>query len=278
MPYWYDEEFDGICRFGLRMKQQLFSGNSEFQHIEIFESVGFGRVLLIDHLYMTSERDEHLYHEMLVNPAMVTAPSIKNVLVIGGGDGGTAREVLSYPEVEQVTLVEIDGMVVDACKAHLGMIGTAWDDPRLDVKIADGLDYVKNGLPGSVDAILLDHSDPVGPAEGLFNQSFYEDCRRLLRDGGVFCLQSESPILQQDTFLEIHRTLKKVFKQVHPYFGGVPIYATGTWSWTFASDDTLPTAIIPERLEQAQARCKYYNREIHLGAFAVPNNFKKLMK
>ncbi len=277
MPFWYDEIFEDTCRFGLRVEKQLFYGRSEYQTVEIFETSGFGRVLLIDSLYMTSERDEHLYHEMLVNPVMTVAPAIKDVLVIGGGDGGTVREVLSYQGVERVTLVEIDGMVVEACKKYLGSIGSAWDDPRLEIKIADGIDYVKNAAAGSVDVILLDHSDPVGPAEGLFNQYFYDACKRLLRKGGVFCLQSESPQLQEKTFFEIITTLKKVFGKVHPYFGTVPIYATGAWSWTFASDEADPMQFDTDRMAMAEARCKYYNRDIHRGAFALPNRLKKII-
>jgi spermidine synthase len=277
MSYWYDEIFEEVCRFGVKIEKQLFSKRSDFQLIEVFESKGFGRVLAIDNIFMTSERDEYLYHEMLVNPVMTTAQTIKRILVIGGGDGGAIREVLSFPEVERVVMVEIDGMVVEASKQYLGSIGTAWEDPRLDLRIADGIEFVKNAPPASFDVILLDHSDPVGPAKGLFDRRFYEGCKRLLVKGGVFCLQSESPLLQEKTFLEIWTTLRRVFKRVHPYFGTVPLYATGAWSWTFASDDADPMAIDRNRLALAEARCKYYNGEIHRGAFAVPNRLKKHM-
>ena len=276
MSFWYDETFEDICRFGVKVVKQIFSEQSEFQLIEIFESTGFGRILAIDNLFMTSERDEYFYHEMLVNPVMTTAPSVKRVLVIGGGDGGTIREVLSYPEVEKVVLVEIDGVVVEASKKYLPSIGgDAWNDPRLELLIADGIDYVANAAPESFDVILLDHSDPVGPAKGLFNKSFYDGCKTLLGKRGVFCLQSESPLLQRETFLEISHTLGQVFNRVHPYFGIVPIYPNSAWSWTYAAEETEPLAVREDRIAIPELRCKYYNRDIHKAAFAVPNDLKK---
>ena len=278
MPFWLDEEFENICRFGLRVKQTLFSMQSDYQKVEVIETEGFGRALVIDGLFMMSERDEHLYHEMLVHPVLTTAPSIENVMVIGGGDGGTIREVLSYPQVRKVTMVEIDSVVVEASKRYLEKIGAPWGDPRLELIIADGLDYVKSGEPGTMDVILMDHSDPVGPAEGLFDAAFYRDCRRLLRPGGAFCLQSESPLLQRDLFLEIYRELKKLYSGVYPYFGAVPLYGTGSWSWTAASDAINPSCPIEARAALQEDRCRYYNRDIHRGAFALPNDLKLLIK
>ncbi len=277
MSIWFDEVFDDVCRFGLAIKEKLFSGRSRYQQVEVMDSEGFGRVLTIDGMFMTSERDEYFYHEMLVHPVLASAPSIRRVLVIGGGDGGTVREVLSYKEVEQVVMVEIDEMVVNVSKELLGNIGTAWDDERLTVLIADGIDYVRNAADGSFDVILLDHSDPVGPAEGLFNEAFYQGCKRLLGDRGVFCLQSESPIIQRPTFVEVCQTLKGVFREVRPYFGTVPIYPTGAWSWTFASNGPSPFDINEDRAAFQEGRCRHYNRDIHRGAFAVPNELKPLI-
>ncbi len=278
MSFWFDEEFNDICRFGVHAERKLFSERSEFQLVEIFETKGFGRVLTLDGLFMASNLDEHFYHEMLVHPVLTTAPAIRRVLVIGGGDGGTVREVLTYPEVEEVVMVEIDRVVVEACQKYLGTIGTAWDDPRLELIIGDGLEYVSREDLPPFDAILLDHSDPVGPAEGLFNEAFYRNCKRRLSPSGVFCLQSESPVLQTETFMEIQRTLARIYEGVHPYFGSVPIYASGAWSWTFASDRVDPARIDEKRAALQEERCKKYNREIHLGAFAVPNDLKKLLE
>lgn len=278
MSFWYDENFQGITRLGLRATESLFEGKSEFQKIDVVQTKAFGRVLAIDEIFMTSEKDEYFYHEMLVHPPMTTAKNIRRVLVIGGGDGGTVREVLTYPEVEQVTMVEIDPMVVEISKRYLSTIGTAWDDPRLIVQFGDGIDFAKNAQVEPFDVILLDGSDPVGPAEGLFTKEFYQGCARLLAEDGVFCLQSESPILQKDIFLELARTLGQIFERVHPYFGPVPIYASGTWSWTYATRTGDPGAIKEDRIIAQEKRCKYFNREIHKAAYALPNNLKQIFK
>ena len=211
---------------------------------------------------------------MLVHPALTTVPNLARVLVIGGGDGGTVREVLSYKTVEQVVMVEIDRMVVDVCKQFLSMIGTAWDDPRLKLIFQDGIAYAKQTPEELFDVVIIDGSDPVGPAKGLFTEEFYRDCARHLAPHGVLVLQSESPILQREVFLEIETSLMRVFPHVHPYFGPVPLYASGTWSWTYASRTTSPGAFDEVRGAHAEARSKYYNRNIHRAAFAVPNNLK----
>jgi spermidine synthase len=277
MEDWYDEVFPGDIRFGLKVRRFLFSGQSEFQKIDVFETERFGRALALDEIYMTSEGDEYFYHEMLVQPAMCTAPSIGRVLVIGGGDGGTVREVLRHPEVESVVMVEIDRMVVEVCKEHLSTIGTAWDDPRLDLVFGDGVEYVKSADVEPYDVILLDGSDPVGPAEGLFDESFYRGCARLLRPDGVFALQSESPVLFRDVFLNIVHTLRDVFVNAYPYFGSVPIYASGMWTWTIATRTVDPMAVIDERANRVEATSRYYNRDIHRAAFAVPQEIKRAL-
>lgn len=276
MSFWFDEKFESLSRFGIRATKTLFKKQSDFQMIEIIESPKFGRVLAIDRIFMTSEFDEFLYHEMIVHPALTTASCIKRVLVIGGGDGGTVREVLTYPEVEKVVMVEIDKMVVEACREYLPTIGSAWDDPRLEVVFRDGIDFACNADVEPFDIILLDGSDPVGPAEGLFDIDFYRGCARLLKENGVFVLQSESPILQIKTFLEISAALNQIFPKVYPYFGPVPLYVSGSWSWTYATRSADPLAINEELAIRQEARCKQYNREIHRAAFALPNRFKPI--
>jgi len=276
MSLWYTETFGDKIRFGLRVERTLFSERSEFQLIEVFETAAMGKALAIDGLFMTSERDEHYYHEMIVHPAMVTVPGAKRVLIIGGGDGGTAREVLRHPTVEQVVMVEIDGMVVDACKEHLPGLGN-WNDPRLELIIGDGIDYVKRADADSFDIVLLDGSDPVGPAEGLFNASFYANVKNALRPGGVFALQSESPLIQRPVFLDVVRTVGEMFNTARPYFGPVLLYGAGQWSWTYATDSVDPMAINEAQLAHVESDCKYYNRDIHRGAFALPNDLRGLL-
>lgn len=275
MTDWYDEVYQGHSRYGLRVTRRLFEGRSDFQRIEVVETEQWGRVLVIDGIFMTSEREEHFYHEMLVHPALVTAPSPRRVLVIGGGDGGTVREVLRHPGVERCVMVEIDGLVVQASRAHLPTVGTAWDDPRLDLRIADGIRYVAETDEGPFDVVLLDGTDPVGPAKGLFNEAFYRNVERVLAHDGVFALQSESPILTADVFYEIQAMLARIFPRVHPYFGPAPLYCAGLWSWTHASRSVDPLAADPARVEQIEAATKYYNRDVHRAAFALPNDVRR---
>ncbi|MBT8492077.1 MAG: polyamine aminopropyltransferase [Deltaproteobacteria bacterium] len=272
---WYDETFNDRVRFGLRVKETLFRQQSDYQLVEIFDTFELGPTLTIDGIYMTSVGDEFHYHEMIAHPALTTAREVSRVLVIGGGDGGTAREALRHPEVDKLTMVEIDGVVVEASKKHLPEGFGSWDDPRFELIIGDGIKYVAEAAENSFDVVLLDGSDPVGPAKGLFDESFYRNVHRILKPTGVFALQSESPTFLEDVFLEIQRTLRKIFNNVRPYFGPVPIYAAGPWSWTYASDQADPLDIIDARAERVEAVTKQYNRDVHRGAFALPNRFRK---
>jgi spermidine synthase len=276
LSFWFDENFQDESRFGVKATKMLFEEQSKFQKVSIVETKRFGRVLAIDNIFMTSEFDEYLYHEMIVHPALNTVANPQRVLIIGGGDGGCASEVLSHDAVNQVVMVEIDEVVVEACKRFLPTIGRSWDDPRLEVIIGDGIDYAINAQVEPFDVILLDGSDPVGPATGLFDVGFYRGCERLLASEGVFVLQSESPVLQRETFLEIGRALGGIFPMVYPYFGNVPIYVSGSWSWTYATRSVDPFGIIEDRVARQEKRCRHYNRDIHRAAFAVPNEFKAI--
>ncbi len=275
MGMWFTEEFDRGLRVGLKVERSLFSGRSAHQRVDVFETSLFGKALAIDGLFMTSVGDEANYHELLVHPALCSAPSIERVLIIGGGDGGTAREVLRHPEVKRCVLVEIDGLVVEASREHLPEIGSAWDDPRLEVRIEDGIAYVGAAAPESFDVVLLDGSDPVGPAEGLFGEAFYESVARLLPEQGVFSLQSESPILFESVFFDIQAALGRVFPKVHPYFWSIPLYGTGPWSFTYASKGADPVRIDDERAARIEAESRVYNRDIHRGVFAIPQAIRR---
>lgn len=278
MGLWYDETFDDQTRLGLRVEKTLFSGQSDYQKIEVIETVGFGRVLVIDNVFMTSEYDEFLYHEMLAHPALTTAPRIERVLVIGGGDGGTVREVLRHPDVKECLMIEIDELVVDVSKEYLPGIGTAWDDPRLDLRFIDGIDYVKTSKDEKFDVILLDGTDPIGPGAVLFDETFYEGCKRMLTDDGVMALQSESPLLMMDVFVETQHKLRKLFAEVHPYLGPVPLYGTGVWSWSWCSNTGEPLRAVHERQEAIVEGSKAYNPELHQAIFALPNYVKRALK
>jgi spermidine synthase len=277
MPLWFDDTYQDDTRFGLLATKTIYRGRSEYQTIDIFDTDLFGKVLALDSVFQTSVGDEYYYHEMLVHPALTTTPQIKNVLVIGGGDGGTVREVLSHPEVERVTMVEIDGMVIEACRKHLPEIGSAWDDPRLTVRVGDGIAFVEGYSGEPFDVIIVDGPDPVGPAIGLFESPFYRDCQRRLSENGALVLQSESPHIMQEAFTRIVKNLCAVFPRVRPYLSPVPIYASGGWSFCHASDKCDPLAVDQERCRRATARCRYYNGDVHRAVFALPNDIRKLI-
>ena len=276
MSHWFEENWQDSVRFSLRTAGTVARAQSEFQHIEIFDTPAFGRVLALDSVLMTSERDEFFYHEMIVHPALTSVVAPRRVLIIGGGDGGTAREVLRHRAVETVTLVEIDRQVIEMCKTHLATIGTAWDDPRLDINVGDGIAYVREAPDDAFDAVLLDGSDPVGPAAPLFDEKFYADVARVLRPGGVFSLQSESPMVTTEVWVSMQERLRHVFSSVHPCFAPVPLYSTGLWSWTVASSDVDPRTPRPDRLGPWLQACRYYTPDVHRAAFVVPPYVRQL--
>ena len=235
-PGWIDEIFDGV-RYGLDGKV-LAEAQSPFQRVTIIDSQRYGKGLLLDGCWITAERQERHYHEAIVHPALCGAASIERVLVIGGGDGGTARECLRHAGVQQLDLVEIDGLVVEWSQQYLPSIGGGcWSDPRFQLTVGDGIAWAANAADASYDVVIVDGSDTAGPAEGLFNRAFFEHCRRILRPGGVFATQSESPEAFRQVHIDTVRLIREVFCYADPMYGLVPMYPSGWWSWTFAATD-----------------------------------------
>ena len=266
---WIDEIHQGV-RYGLAGRV-LCEERSPFQRVTIIESDRYGKGLLLDGCWMTAEHQEKHYHESLVHPALCGAAEIERVLVIGGGDGGTARECLRHPEVRQLDMVEIDGLVVEWSQRHLSAIGGGcWADPRLRLTVGDGIARVREAPTASYDVVIVDGSDPAGPAEGLFNRAFFEQCRRLLRPGGVFATQSESPEAFREVHLDTVRLLREVFPHADPLYGWVPMYPSGWWSWTFAAlDAPRYRQAQPERAAAVAAGCEIWSPRWQQGAFAA---------
>lgn len=271
---WIIEDWQGQTRFALNVLSWLHDEQSAYQRIQVVDTEVYGRVLVLDGIFQTSECDEHFYHEMLVQPAMCIAPNIERVLVIGGGDGGTAREVLRHRSVKELVMVEIDERVVRVAQQFLPGICSSFTDPRLQLCFEDGVRYVLDAPSGSFDVIFLDGSDPVGPSTGLFDIDFYRHCQRVLKPQGVFALQSESFFQTDRLWHEIQSALRQVFSAVHPCFGIAPLYSTGTWSWTLCAQTLDPLAIFDERAVFIEAQTRYYNRDIHRSAFTLPNNLR----
>jgi spermidine synthase len=268
---WVDEIHKGV-RYGMAATV-LEERQSPYQRVTIIDSTAYGRALLLDGCWMTAERQEWHYHEALVHPALCGAAELERVLVIGGGDGGTARECLRHAGVRHLDLVEIDGLVVELSQRHLSSIGgAAWSDPRLRLTVGDGIAWVAGADDASYDVVIVDGSDPAGPAEGLFNRAFFRHCRRLLRPGGVFATQSESPEAFRRVHVDTVRLLREVFGHADPLYGWVPMYPSGWWSWTFAaSDGPRYREPHPERAAAVAEGCQIWSPRWQRGGFdAMP--------
>ncbi|HGY5532833.1 MAG: polyamine aminopropyltransferase [Prochlorococcus sp.] len=268
---WIDEHHQGV-RYGLQGRV-LVDEISPFQRITVIESNRYGKGLLLDGCWMTAEHQERHYHEALVHPALCSANKLERVLVIGGGDGGTARECLRHHEVQHLDMVEIDGRVVELSKQHLPSLGGhAWSDPRLHLYLEDGIAWTTNAAEASYDVVLVDGSDPSGPAEGLFNEAFFKQCRRILRPGGVFASQSESPEAFKQIHIDTVRLIREVFGHADPLYGSVPMYPSGWWSWTFAAvDGPRYRNPLPARAAAISTSCEIWSPRWQQGAFeAIP--------
>ncbi|MFA6988778.1 MAG: polyamine aminopropyltransferase [Candidatus Gastranaerophilaceae bacterium] len=274
----YTELSDEGLGITIKVNSTLYHAQSEFQAIDILDTPALGKMLILDGLVMTSERDEYFYHEMIAHIPMNSHPAPKQVLVIGGGDGGTVREVLKHPSVERVVLCEIDGLVVEACKEFLPTIAGKLDDPKVELQIRDGIEYIKT-QKNTFDIILIDSTDPMGPGVGLFTEDFYTDVKAALKQGGIMSAQSESPFADQKEIKLMYPLLKKVFPIVKTFVGPMPTYPGGYWSWAFCSNTVEPLSFIDEkRVKLIQSGSKLYNIDIHKAAFALPNFVKELVK
>ena len=252
-----------------KVRKVLYDQTSSFQRIEIVANREFGHVLFLDGLLQTTEKDEFYYHEMLVHPALASHPNPRKVLIIGGGDGGALREVLKHP-VERAWMVEIDGLVIDACREHFGWLESSLASGRAELVIGDGNVFIRE-TKEKFDVILVDSSDPVGPSTVLHEKDFYRKLRTRLRPGGIIATQAGSLALHQDQHAAKSRFLKRLFKHPRFYLSPVPTYPVGMWVYTFLSDAIDPTTGRPLRIPEG---LKYFNPDVHRAAFALPNFLK----
>jgi len=262
----------------IKIKEVLFSEQSLFQKVEILDSdSALGKILTLDDLMMTTEGDEYFYHEMISHIPMMNHKSPKSVLVIGGGDGGTVREVLKHDTVEKVVLCEIDGMVIDVCKKYLPTIAGELDNPKVEILVEDAIEFIKT-KENEYDIILIDSTDPMGPGEGLFTEEFYTNVKKSLKKGGIVAAQSESPVVNKEEIKKMYTLLKKVFPITSTFTSPIPTYPGGYWAWAFCSEEVVPLSYIDERRAEAVTKtCKIYNKEYHKARFALPNFLKNLL-
>lgn len=279
MELWYTEQHTENVRFSIKVDKPLYTGQSEFQRIDVFKSKEFGTFFTLDGLMMVTEKDEFIYHDMIVHIPMATNPKIKNVLVIGAGDGGTVRELTRYATLENIDMVEIDKLVVDVCREYLPQTACKLDDPRVQLYFEDGLKFVRT-KENSYDLIIVDSTDPFGPGEGLFTKEFYGNCYKALKEDGILVNQHESPYYAEyaRSMQRAHKRIQEFFPVCRVYQAHIPTYPSGHWLFGFASKKYDPLTDLDEQAWNSLGlKTKYYNTEIHKGCFALPNYVKELL-
>ena len=268
---WYYEEHAGAIRLGMRVRSRLHTEVTPYQKIDVYDTEFFGRLLTLDDLVMLTERDEFVYHEMLVHVPLCSLQSPKSVLIIGGGDTGCVREALKHPSVERIVQCEIDERVTELSRQFFAWPEEVLANPRAEFVFADGVEYIHNH-PGEFDLIIIDSTDPIGPAVGLFREEFYRACARALKPGGVLTAQTESPHWDADVVGAIQAEMRKAFEHVALYCGWIPTYPSGMWTWSYCSNARPWDAYLDLPRAQEIARdAMYYNPEIHRAAFVLPN-------
>ncbi len=278
MTAWTEEAWtDVTTRY--RVEAVLFESESEFQTIQVLKTHHYGRMLLLDGMVQTTEADEFIYHEMMAHVPLLTHPDPRNVLIIGGGDGGVLREVLRHPGVERAVLVEIDEAVITLAREYFPSIcADAFDQPRSEVVIEDGADYLARSA-GEFDVIIIDSSDPIGPAEVLFTAEFYQAVAGALREGGIMTRQTGSTFMQPDELPEAIARASETFAHVHPYFFSVPTYVGGLFCGLLCSQSLDPLTVdevdLAARLDAIDGEMQYYSPRLHLGALEVPGYVRK---
>jgi len=268
----YFTEEHGFIKQSLKIEEKIYETQSKYQHIEVYKSQELGNILVIDGNAMLSQYDEFIYHEMLSHVPVCTHPNPKKVLIIGGGDGGTAREVLKHPSLE-VDMVEIDEDVIEVCKNYFPDIGD-WDNPRLNLIVGDGVEFIKKACDKSYDIIFVDSTDDKDQASGLFKSEFYTECCRVLKDDGMISVQGSSYFVALDEHKEVLKKLKKEFAIVMPYRYEMLTYPGVIWNFILASKVYHPLS--DARISDIK-NLKYYNEEMHKASFALPEYLKNVL-
>lgn len=279
--HWFTEVWAGDgSSFSLAIEELLHSEQSPFQKIEVYRTSHWGNLMVLDGCYMVSDRDNFLYHEMMTHPALFTHQAPKKVVVVGGGDCGTLREVLKHPDIEEAWQVEIDERVTRVSEQFFPALCDKNNDPRANFYFGDGIDWIEKAEPGSIDVIIVDSTDPVGPAAGLFNRKFFASCLRALGEHGILVQQSESPLYHTHSIIkEMYNEMRAAgFEHLQTIPFPQPIYPSGWWSCTMASKQQLLNQLRLQDAQQKSFATHYYNAELHQGALALPEFMKKALQ
>ncbi len=279
MDLWYSEKHTPSVKFSIQVERQLYSANSKFQRIDVFESKEFGRFLTLDGYMMLTEKDEFIYHEMMTHVPMAVHPTASKILVIGAGDGGVLRELTRYQRIKQIDVVEIDEQVVEVCKEYLPQTACGFNDARVNLFYEDGLKFIRK-CENQYDLIIVDSTDPFGPGEGLFTKEFYGNCFNALKQDGIMVNQHESPFYSEDAIAmqRAHKRIVESFEISRVYQAHIPTYPSGHWLFGFASKKYHPiNDLDAESWNQLGIKTRYYNTKLHKGAFALPNYVEELL-
>ncbi len=275
MELWYTEKQTPNHGITTKISQTLHTEKTDFQKLDILETNQFGKMLVLDGMVMTTDKDEFVYHEMITHIALNTHPKPKNVLVVGGGDGGAIREIIKHPSVEKAVLAEIDGRVIETSKQFLPQIASALNDSRVDIQVVDGIRYIHEHK-SEFDIIMVDSTEPVGPAVGLFEKGFYQGIYECLKDDGILVAQTESPWFNQDLIRKVFKDIKSIFPVTRLYTVSIPTYPSGLWSFTIGSKKYDPLDIKEENIMELETQ--YYTKHIHKSVFSLPKFVEELTK
>lgn len=280
MELWFTERHTPNVKFSIKVDRQLYTAQSEFQRIDVFDSKEFGRFLTLDGYMMLTEKDEFIYHEMITHIPMAVHPNPKNILVIGAGDGGVIRELTRYPNVESIDLVEIDELVIEVSRKYLPSTACCLGDERVHIFCEDGVKFIRR-CDNKYDVIIVDSTDPFGPGESLFTKEFYGSCNKALRDDGIMVNQHESPFYDEDALAmqRAHRKIVESFPISRVYQAHIPTYPSGHWLFGFASKKYHPVHDLNSvKWNMLGLKTKYYNTKLHAGAFALPNYVEEMLR
>ncbi len=278
MDLWFTENHTENVKFSIKVDKQLYSGQSEFQRIDVFDSAEFGKLLALDGYVMLTEKDEFIYHEMITHIPMAVHPNPENILIIGGGDGGAVKELIKYNSVKRIDVAEIDKAVIDVCRKYLPQTACGFDDERVSIYYQDGLKYIRK-CENEYDVIIVDSTDPFGPGEGLFTKEFYGNCHKALKSDGILVNQQESPFYEQDALAmqQAHKRIAAIFEISRVYQAHIPTYPSGHWLFGFSSKKYHPINDLRD-WESFNIDTRYYNKNLHTGAFSLPNYVEKMLK
>jgi spermidine synthase len=275
MELWFTEKQTKHFGITARINRTLHTEQTEFQKLDMVETEEFGNMLILDGMVMTTEKDEFVYHEMVAHVPLFTHPNPENVLVVGGGDGGVIREVLKHPSVKKATLVEIDGKVIEYSKIYLPEIAGKLEDPRVEVKVDDGFMHIANS-ENVYDVIMVDSTEPVGPAVNLFTKGFYAGISKALKEDGIFVAQTDNPWFTPELITQVQRDVREIFPITRLYIANIPTYPSGMWTFTIGSKKHDPLEVEENRFFDIET--KYYTKELHKAAFVLPKFVADLTK